>query len=485
MSIIDFNAFHKGGQGHVPHNIELEQAILGALLLNNDAYDTLHSVIDQNAFFDPVHGALYALIVSMIERQHPASPITLKPAVMTWPPIADGVHVWQYLGRLVAEAAGRAQLRDYAQELADMAARRRLIGLAQDVVAWVHEAETETSASTLIERAEKALFEITAKRTEGREISIADAVEEALASIAEAYDRGGALAGIPTKLVDLDAMLGGLQPSDLIILGGRPSMGKSALAMTIAYNVARESVDASGEVTPGQHVHVFSLEMSARQIAMRLMSERAEIASDAMRRGKISEADFRQVMTRSRDVASSAMTIDETGGISLASLAAKARRIKRKHDTKLIVVDYLQLMSGASRSSDNRVQEITKLTMGLKALAKELDVPIIALSQLSRKVEERSDKRPQLSDLRESGSIEQDADVVMFVYRDEYYLERERPDEADVGRFQEWQERMQRAYGKAEVVLSKSRHGPVGIVNLAFHNKFTRFANLAPEGRNV
>lgn len=480
MSVRDITDFHKGGFHEVPHNIELEQAIIGAVLLNNDTYDIVQSIIDQHSFYDPVHGAIYALIVSMIERQHPASPITLKPAVQTWPMIDDGMHVWQYLGRLVVQAAGRSQLREYATELADMSARRRLVGLAQDVMAWVNEAGTEVSAGELVDRAEKALFEITAKRTEGREVTISNAVSDALASISAAYERGGQMAGVLTGLTDLDGLLGGLQPSDLIIIGGRPAMGKTAIVTTIAFNVAKERVDAHGEVGQGSHVHFFSQEMSAQQLAMRLMAERAEIASDAMRRGNVSEDQFREIIARSREVASASITIDETGGITLASLAAKARRVKRKHDTKLIVVDYLQLMSGANRSGDNRVQEITKLTMGLKALAKELDVPIVALSQLSRKVEERSDKRPQLADLRESGSIEQDADVVMFIYRDEYYLEREKP-EYGTSEFQEWQTRMLRAQGKAEVILAKHRHGPVGTVALSFQGQFTRFGNLSTE----
>jgi len=227
MFVRDNSDFHKGALQEVPHNIELEQAIIGAVLMNNDNYDIVQSIIDQHSFYDPVHGAIYALIVSMIERQHPASPITLKPTVQTWPMIADGLHVWQYLGRLVVQAAGRSQLREYATELADMSARRRLVGFAQDVMAWVGEAGTEVSAGELVDRAEKALFEITAKRTEGREVTISNAVSDALASISAAYERGGQMAGVLTGLTDLDALLGGLQPSDLIIIGGRPAMGKA------------------------------------------------------------------------------------------------------------------------------------------------------------------------------------------------------------------------------------------------------------------
>ncbi len=486
MSLHDIADINKGEPEYqeVPHNIDAEQGLLGAILMDNQAMVSVADIITQHDFYDPLHGALFGLINRLIEANQLATPVTLKPHVQTWPAITDDLQVWQYLGRLIASAANRPSLRAYARQVADLAARRRIIGVAQDLLATAMTAPADTPASVIVEDAERGLFEIVSQRVDGREVHISDAVTQALESVAQAYERGGQLCGVPTGLVDLDGKMGGLQDSDLIILAGRPSMGKTALATTIAFNVAREVVTRDGEVSQGAHVHFFSQEMSARQLALRLISERAEIASDRMRRGDINEAEFRHMMQRARDVSLSSITVDETGGITLAALAAKARRTKRKSKTKLIIIDYLQLMSGAARAGDNRVQEITKITMGLKALAKELDVPILALSQLSRKVEERSDKRPQLSDLRESGSIEQDADVVMFVYRDEYYIEREKPDEFDAARYTEWQARMERTFGKAEVILGKQRHGSTGTVQLSFQAQFTRFANLGSERRN-
>lgn len=836
MSMADFPDNHKGTNDNamaLPHNIDAEQAILGSMLMDNRLFEEIADMVDRETFFDPLHGALFDQIVGMIEKGHLANPITLKSIVDTWPAIHEHLEVWQYLGSLVSAATSRYSIRAYAQTLVDLADRRRVIALAQDLYSYATTAPADVSTTSIIEEAERGLFEIAAKRTEGREIELGGAVTQALDAMAAAYERGGSLHGVPTGLVDLDAKLGGFQNSDLIILGGRPSMGKAqptdapvkmrngewknigdlrmgdalasmdgaasvvsgvfpqgrkqiyrvtfsdgrtaeccaehlwqvynrkwpapkvmsaqsimsllvkpsmknrlwidlvsghfgsadalpiapwtlgaligngnlsrgtpifstssthtayalktavgadfrmeqcssydfrivqaegrsrpgifgvsenplmaaiktlglhglrseqkfipriyqnadrsarmsllrglldtdgwvekhgtvrfgtssprlrddvcelvrslggictagekipfythkgerkaglptftlnimmddysecfsepkkaalirekrstrltfdsiepiderdavcisvthpsrlyvtsdyvvthntALATTIAFNVAKEKPDADGVMQPGGHVHLFSMEMSAQQLAMRLISEQSEISSDALRRGKISEADMRHAIERAKGVAAASMTVDETGGISMAALAAKARRTKRKRNTQLIVIDYLQLMSGAGKGNDNRVQEITKLTMGLKALAKELDVPIVALSQLSRKVEERADKRPQLSDLRESGSIEQDADVVMFVYRDEYYVEREKPDEFETAKYADWQARMERSYGKAEVIVGKQRHGSVGTVMLSFQSRFTRFANLAPERRHA
>ena len=488
MSMPDFPEMHKGLNDNalaLPHNIDAEQGVLGSLLMDNRLFEDIADLIDWESFYDPLHGALFNKIVETIENGHLANPITLKPIVHTWPAIHYNLEVWQYLGSLVACATSKHSLRAYAQTLVDLMSRRKVIFLAQDLLSRATSAPSDVDASTIIEEAERGLFEIAAKRTEGREIEIRGAVTQALDAMLAAHERGGSLHGVPTGLVDLDAKLGGFQNSDLIILGGRPAMGKTALCTTIAFNIAREKSDADGVMQPGGHVHMFSMEMSAQQLAMRLISEQSEISSDLLRRGQINEAEMRRAIDRAKAVAAASMTVDETGGISMSTLAAKARRTKRKKNTKLIVIDYLQLMSGAGKGNDNRVQEITKLTMGLKALAKELDVPIVALSQLSRKVEERADKRPQLSDLRESGSIEQDADVVMFVYRDEYYVEREKPDEFETAKYADWQTRMERSYGKAEVIVGKQRHGSVGTVMLSFQSRFTRFANLAPEKRHA
>jgi replicative DNA helicase len=299
-----------------------------------------------------------------------------------------------------------------------------------------------------------------------------------------AYERDGHLSGISTGLSDLDSKLGGLQSSDLIILAGRPSMGKTALVTNIAYNVAkayRAEIQANGEekAVEGAKVGFFSLEMSAEQLATRILSEQAEIPSEKIRRGMITQEEFNKLVLVSQEMSRAPLFIDQTGGITVAQLAARARKLKRQHGLGLLIIDYLQLLAGSSKSaSAGRVQEITEITTGLKALAKELQVPIIALSQLSRAVEQREDKRPQLSDLRESGSIEQDADVVMFVFREEYYVERLKPNESDP-KFQEWQQKMMQVSGKAEVIIGKQRHGPVGTVPLAFESQFTRFGNLA------
>lgn len=478
MAIAEIPDIHNPHSDGIPHNIDAEQAVLGAILMQNALIEDVADIIGAEAFYDPLHGALYREIAKLIEGGRAADLITLKPIINGWPPISDTMQVWQYLGRLLTAAVSRVEIKTYSRLLRDLADRRRVVWLAQDVLSLAMSDPSDVSTPEVIETAERGLFEIGTKRTEGRETSIDGAVHQAIEMISSAYERGGTLNGVRTGLSDLDRLLGGFQASDLIILGGRPAMGKTALALTMAFNVARDAIDAHGVVTPGGHVHFFSQEMSASQLAMRLIAERSEIASDTLRRGAVSETELRSAIEGAKQVSSASMTIDETGGISLGALMAKARRVKRKKDTKLIVVDYLQLMSGTGKGSDNRVQEITKMTMGLKALAKELDVPILALSQLSRKVEERSDKRPQLADLRESGSIEQDADVVMFVYRDEYYVEREKPDDADAVRYADWMQRMDRSRGKAEVLVAKQRHGAVGSVSLSFQSKFTRFGNL-------
>lgn len=471
-----------GSDGYAPspHNISAEQALLGALLIDNRLLADVEASIDRDSFYDPVHAALYAAMVQSIAAGREATPVTMRPTVQSWPPINADLEVWQYLFRLAAETPS-LRIRDHVRCVADMAARRRIVSAAQDMIGAAIHASSDAPVEDMVAAGEQALFDIVARRIEGREVSIVQAVDQAIDVLDNACARGGAVAGVPTGLIDLDKMLGGLQNSDLVILGGRPSMGKTSLCMTIAYAVARlPKISADGEIGPPHHVLVFSLEMSASQIAMRIIGEQSEVSSDRLRRGDVDEQQYRSVIDAARTrVQRAAMMIDETGGISLPALAAKARRAKRKHDTRMIVIDYLQLMSGApGRYSDGRVQELTKITMGLKALAKELDVPILVVSQLSRKVEDRADKRPQMSDLRESGSIEQDADVVMLVYRDEYYAEREKPDESDPVKFAAWQARMNAVSGKAEVIVAKHRHGQVGTVPLAFEAQFTRFGNL-------
>lgn len=467
------------GYAQLPNSIELEQTVLGTVLIDNRSFEAIAERVTPETFFDPMHARLWEIISRTITAGTLASPVTISPIVKDWPSIAPDLTVGQYLGRLAGAAMPSNRIRDYAKALTDLATRRQMISVAQDVIARAMDTDSEDDADKLVDRAEQDLYAITQRRVEGREISIGQASTQAVEQISQAYQRGGQIAGLQTRLADLDALLGGLQNSDLVILGGRPGSGKTSLATTIAANISRARPGENGEMAPGAHVHFFSQEMSGAQLAMRMISDRANMASDSLRRGQISEEQFRQVVDSANQVSASAMTIDETGGISLAALAAKARRTKRRRNTELIVIDYLQLMSGANKRGQNRTNEITDISMGLKSLAKELDVPILALSQLSRNVEQRADKRPQLSDLRESGSLEQDADVVLFVYREEYYVEREKPGEDDPDKYIEWQTKLDRCRGRAEVILGKQRHGPVGIVEMAFEARFTRFSNLS------
>lgn len=487
MSIHEISGFNKSKSDaiRIPNDLALEQGVLGAILLDNANFEIVSSRIEAEHFYEQMHGQLYRIIAARIASGQSVTATSMRQFVADWPDIDDGMPVWRYLGHLVSCAAIRMSLPTYCDDLRGMADKRQLIGIGQDLVARASAVRHDLSAMDILEAAEADLFAVAQAGTEARDMTMGEAMTGALAKINDAYERGGLLAGVSTGLIDLDAKLGGFGDTDLIILGGRPSMGKTALATNIAYHVATSPRTSQRDGPPKRgHVHFFSQEMSGEQLAMRVLAERTEIPADALRRGKITEDQFRLAASTAQTISTASLTIDETGGITLAQLAAKARREKRRKDTSLIIIDYLQLMSGAGRSSDNRVQEITQITTGLKALAKELGIPILALSQLSRKVEERSDKRPQLSDLRESGSIEQDADVVMFVYRDEYYIERDRPSESDE-KFSEWQSRMQNAHGKAEIILAKARHGPVGIVEVAFQSQFTRFFNLAKEYPNA
>ncbi|MFA5898711.1 MAG: replicative DNA helicase, partial [Hyphomicrobium sp.] len=375
---------------------------------------------------------------------------------------------------------------DYGRTVYDLATRRALIIIGEDLVNNAYDSPVDLSPRQQIEDAEGRLYGLAEQRKYGSGfLGFSDALSTAIEMAAAAYERDGHLSGLSTGLVDLDGKLGGLQSSDLIILAGRPSMGKTALATNLAYNIAKayraeQQPDGSMKTLDGAIVGFFSLEMSAEQLATRILSEQSEIGSEKIRRGMITEPEFRKLVEVSQEMGRIPLYIDQTGGISIAQLAARARKLKRQKGLGLLVVDYLQLLSGSSKRSDNRVQEITEITTGLKALAKELQVPIIALSQLSRQVEQREDKRPQLSDLRESGSIEQDADVVMFVFREEYYVERLKPAEG-TAEFTEWQQKMMSVSGKAEVIIGKQRHGPVGTVELSFESHLTRFGNLARE----
>jgi replicative DNA helicase len=471
-----------------PHNIEAEQALLGAVLVNNEAHDRVSGFLEAHHFFDPLHQQIYETLSKLIASGKQATPITLKTFFENAEPIDANLTVPQYLGRLAANAATIINARDYGRTIHDLATRRQLILIGEDLANAAYDSPVDFPPKEQIEEAETRLYALaeTDKYGQGFQnfnLALKNAVEMAN----NAYQRDGGLSGIATHFSGIDGKMGGLQASDLIVLAGRPSMGKTALATNIAFNVARArhqaraqkpDLDPSDPGLDGAVVGFFSLEMSAEQLATRILSEQAAIPSEKIRRGMISEPEFKQLVTASQEMAAIPLYIDQTGGISIAQLAARARRLKRQHGLGLLIVDYLQLMTGSSKRGDNRVQEVSEITTGLKALAKELSVPIVALSQLSRAVENREDKRPQLSDLRESGSIEQDADIVMFVYREEYYLERLKPQEG-TAEFQDWMSKMQLVSGKAEVIIGKQRHGPIGTVQLQFDGSVTRFSDLA------
>ena len=472
-----------------PHNIEAEQALLGAILINNEAQDRVSSFLLAEHFYDPLHQQIFEIAGKLIHAGKQATPITLRTFFENAEPISPELTVPQYLGKLAASATTIINVHDYGRTIYDLAIRRELILIGSDLVNMAYDSPVDATPETQIQEAEGRLYGLaeTGKYGQGF-LSFGTALTHAIDMANAAYARQGGLSGVSTGLSDLDAKMGGLQSSDLIILAGRPSMGKTALVTNIAYNIAKayreeQQSDGTMKAIEGGKVGFFSLEMSAEQLATRILSEQSEVASEKIRRGLIDENEFRKLVQVSQEMSKSPLFIDQTGGITIAQLAARARKLKRQHGLQLLVVDYLQLLSGSSKSSQaNRVQEITEITTGLKALAKELTVPIIALSQLSRQVEQREDKRPQLSDLRESGSIEQDADVVLFVFREEYYIERAKPSEG-TPEFTDWMAKMSMAHGKAEVIIAKQRHGPVGTVQLAFESQFTRFGNLAKEDR--
>ncbi len=471
-----------------PHNIEAEQALLGAILVNNEAFYRVSDFLEPRHFFESIHVAVYETASALIRAGKVATPVTLKTFLPGEFDIA-GLTVPQYLARLAAEATTIINAEDYGRTIYDLSVRRDLIAIGEEIVNEAYEAPVDATPQEQIEEAEKRLYELAETgRYDGGFMRFNDALKEAVDMASRAFQRDGHLSGTASGLDDLDQMMGGLQPSDLIILAGRPAMGKTSLATNIAFNVAaayQSETLPDGSIRPlnGGVVGFFSLEMSAEQLATRILAEQAEIASYKIRRGDISEHEFDKLASCAQMMQTIPLYIDDTGGISIAQLRARARRLKRQRGLDFMVVDYLQLLTGSSKSSSQgRVQEITEITTGLKALAKELGVPIMALSQLSRQVEARDDKRPQLSDLRESGSIEQDADVVMFVFREEYYLKSREPKEGTEEWFK-WDQDMKAAQGIAEVIIGKQRHGPTGTVKVAFEAQYTRFSTLAQNDR--
>jgi replicative DNA helicase len=471
----------------MPCNIEAEQALLGTLLYDNAAYERLIDKLQPRHFYEPFHQRLFSIMEEHIRRGQLAEPILLADRFKRDAAFEE-LGGLRYLADLVDRAPPSANAQDYARTIYDLALRRDLIRIGGEISVSAT-ADADSPALDQIEAAEQQLY--TLAETGGVSsgfVPFADALHGAVEMAAEAYSRDGSLAGLSTGLIDLDRQLGGLHPSDLLILAGRPSMGKSALAANIAFSVARNYAydiqpDGSKKTANGGVVAFFSLEMSAEQLAMRLLAEVSGVASDRLRKGEIDQSEFGRVRDAALEIQESPLFIDDTGGLSIAKLVARCRRLKRTVGLDLIVVDYLQLVTGSDlKSNDNRVQEVSQITQGLKALAKELSVPVLALAQLSRQVENREDKKPQLSDLRESGSIEQDADAVMFVYREEYYLGRTEPREGTPEHLT-WQEDMDKVAGLADVIIGKQRHGPIGTVKLHFNADLTKFGNLAREGR--
>ena len=465
-----------------PHNIEAEQALLGALLVNNDVYDKIAAIVKDIHFYDPVHARIFETIATRIHKNALASPVTIKAFFEDDAGLAE-LGGSAYLARLAGASVSVFAARDYAKMIYDMAIRRDLMAIGEEIADKARHVEISSEPSEQIVEAEQSLYALSEQgQIDSGFQSFLKAVTGAVNMANRAYQRDGGMAGISTGLSDMDKKLGGLHPSDLLILAGRPSMGKTALATNIAFNIAKaykkgQRDDGTEGAVEGGVVGFYSLEMSAEQLAGRILSEASEVPSNQIRSGDMTETEFRRFVEAAKQLENCPLYIDDTPALPISQLAARARRLKRTHGLDILIIDYLQLVRPAS-AKDSRVNEVSEITQGMKAIAKELDIPVIALSQLSRAVENRDDKRPQLSDLRESGSIEQDADVVMFVYREEYYKEREKPGDHEADKMMMWQEEMEALHGKAEIIIGKQRHGPIGTVDLSFEGQFTRFGNL-------
>lgn len=470
-----------------PHSNEAEQALLGALLYDNELYHRVSGIVDGKHFYNPVHRRIFEAAARLIETGKLADAIVLKNRFSKDETLVD-IGGEEYLATLLMHAPSGAAAPEYAHMIFDLAMRRELIRLGGEISQAASDPDTETDAREQITEAEGQLYNLAEiGAVQGGFVTFKQAMIKSIEMASAAYSRDGSLSGISTGLVDMDRQVGGFHRSDLIILAGRPSMGKTSLATNIAFHMAkkfREEKTETGisKAADGARVAFFSLEMSAEQLATRILSEQSGIPSHKIRRGDITAQEYELVRDSADEISGIPLHIDDTGGISIGQLSARARRLKRMGGLDMIVVDYLQLLTGgkALKSSDGRVQEVSAITMGLKSLAKELDIPVLALAQLSRQVEQRDDKRPQLSDLRESGSIEQDADVVMFVFREEYYVARSEPSEG-TEEHMKWQEEMDRLHGKAEVIVGKQRHGPIGTVKLSFNGNITKFGNLAQD----
>ena len=475
-----------------PSNSQAEQALLGALLANNKAFERVAEFLAPEHFGDPIHGRIFAAIHRRINNGQLADAITLR-AEFEHTGVLDEVGGTAYLGQLLTAMVGIINAGEYGRAIHDAWLRRELIEVGEEVVNNAFGADPELDGRLQVEAAEQRLFDIADKGAAGGSgfIVFEKALTTAIQGAERAFHRPGGVSGLSTGLRDLDKKMGGLHPTDLMIIAGRPGMGKSALATKIAFGAARsllaEARAAAGtDAVPKGSVAFFSLEMSAEQIALRLLAEESRVSGDRIRRGEIAQRDFDRFVQVSREIAGLPLHIDETPGISVSALRTRCRRLKRTAGLSLVIIDYLQLMRpSAGTKPESRVLEISQFTQGLKSIAKEMAVPVIALSQLSRAVEQREDKRPQLSDLRESGTIEQDADSVLFVYRDEYYLQQRSPKQAHFdsddkfnAAMDKWQQDMERVHNRAEVLIEKQRHGPTGKIDLLFEGEFTRFADV-------
>jgi len=464
----------QNSQKQLPSNIEAEQALIGSILVSNDIYDEISTLVDSKKFFDPIHAKIFGTIEILIAKGLLANPITLKNYFDNDEGLKE-LGGQEYLIKITKFSTSVKQAIDYANIIQEMHVRRELIKISESVLNEAsNNNEITSSGDEIIQNTEKSLFDLAEKGHFNRSfLKFENALKQTIEMAKNAYQNEEGIVGVPTGLTDLDSRLGGMHKQDLIIIAGRPSMGKTALATNIAFHAAKNIQQKGLKST----VAFFSLEMSSEQLSTRILSEQSKIRSNDIRRGKVSEKEFEQFIETSKNIFELPLYIDETPAITISAIRNRARRIKRLFGLDLVVVDYIQLMRSGSKRNDGRVQEISEITQGLKALAKELDVPVLALSQLSRAVEQRDDKKPQLADLRESGSIEQDADVVMFVYRAAYYLERKEPTPGSI-EHAEWQQKMDEISSLAEIMISKQRHGPTGNVKVEFEAMYTKFKDL-------
>ena len=455
----------------LPNNIEAEQSVIGTILVSNEIFDEINTIISNKNFYDPMHQKIFGAIENLIYKGMLANPITLKNYFENE---KDDLNVPDYLVKVTKFSTSSRQAIEYSRIIYDMFVRRELIKISEGTIDSAKLKDLNISGQNIIENSEKLLFDLAEKGSFNSSlVKFDEALKFTIEMATNAYKNEEGIVGVPTGLTGIDDRLGGLHKSDLIIIAGRPSMGKTALATNIAFNAASKLQESGKKST----VAFFSLEMSSEQLSTRILAEQSRIKSNDIRRGKISDEQFDKFIETSKNIAELPLYIDETPAISIAAVSNRARRIKRLFGLEMIVVDYIQLMRGPTNNANNRVQEISEITQGLKAIAKELSVPVLALSQLSRAVEQRDDHKPLLSDLRESGSIEQDADVVMFVYRAAYYLERKEPQAATV-EHAEWQAKMSEIANLAQIIIAKQRHGPTGNVDLEFEGMFTKFRDI-------